>query len=93
VGELFADLELVFDLLDEADVLRVYALDVLQGELTPRRRVIHAIDRALGTLSQHIDYVIIKQLCGHEPSFHLGIVLPRHAGGIWRVFVGNWIGG
>ena len=67
---------------------------VVEGELPPGRGVTYAIDRALGTLSQHIDYVIIKQLVGHETSFHLVTVLPpTRTVGTRRVLLVTWSGG
>jgi hypothetical protein len=77
VSELFADLELVLDLLDEADVLGIYPLYVLQSELSPGRGIVYAVDRALGTLTQHIDNVIVEQFFCHASRFHLGTVLPQ----------------
>ncbi len=77
MGKLFADLELVLDLLDEADVLGVDPLDVLERELPPGARVPHAVDDALGTLSENIDDVIVEKFFGHGTSFHLGTALRR----------------
>ena len=61
MGELLADLELGLHLLDEADVLRVGADDVLEREDLARVRIADGVDGAARTFSQPLQDIIVEE--------------------------------
>src|SRR4051812_38173168 len=66
MGELPGYFKLRLHLFDEADVLGMVAMDVLERELASGSGIAHAVDGASRTFSQALQNIVVEEFGGHE---------------------------